>query len=57
MRLKTMRVGKYRHLPVLKDDDVCGIVSIRDLFEAVKVNLEEQLHDAESFIHGESYGG
>lgn len=54
--LETMRLGRYRHLPVIRDSEICGIVSIRDLFEAVKDNLEEQLHDVESFIQGEHYG-
>jgi CBS domain-containing protein len=54
--LEKMRAGRYRHLPVLRDDTVCGMVSIRDLYEAVRRGLEEELHNAESLIYGETYG-
>ena len=54
--LEKMRAGHYRHLPVLRDDTVCGMVSIRDLYEAVRRGLEEDLHSAESLIYGETYG-
>ena len=32
------------------------MVSIRDLYEAVRRTLEEELHSAESLIYGEQYG-
>lgn len=52
-----MRAGRYRHLPVIRaDGEVCGMVSIRDLYEAVRQTLEEDLHSAESLIYGEQYG-
>jgi signal-transduction protein with cAMP-binding, CBS, and nucleotidyltransferase domain len=55
--LEKMRAGRYRHLPVLDGDGrVCGMVSIRDLFEAVRRTLEEELHSAEALIYGDSYG-
>jgi CBS domain-containing protein len=55
--LDKMQAGRYRHLPVLDADDrICGMVSIRDLFEAVRRSLEEELHSAESLIYGDSYG-
>jgi len=51
-----MRKGGYRHLPVVADGEVGGMVSIRDLYEAVRISLEEDLKNTESFIHGEQYG-
>lgn len=32
----------YRHLPVMDDDELLGIVSIRDLLRAVLSSLEEE---------------
>jgi len=54
--LDKMRAGHYRHLPVVKDGEIAGIVSIRDLYESVRRSLEEELHSAESLIYGEQYG-
>jgi CBS domain-containing protein len=56
LALDRMRSGHYRHLPVLRDHEVCGMVSIRDLYEAVRQGLEEELTSAESLIYGEQYG-
>jgi CBS domain-containing protein len=54
--LDKMRAGRYRHLPVLDGGDLVGMVSIRDLYEAVRASLEEELHGAEALIYGEQYG-
>jgi len=54
--LDKMRAGHYRHLPVVSDGEIAGIVSIRDLYEAVRRSLEEELRSAESLIYGEQYG-
>ena len=54
--LNMMRKGHYRHLPVMDGGEVCGMVSIRDLYEAVRQALEEELHGAEQLIYGEQYG-
>jgi CBS domain-containing protein len=54
--LDLMRKGHFRHLPVLRDGVPFAVVSIRDLHEAVRTGLEEDLQQAESFIHGERYG-
>ena len=35
---------------------ISGMVSIRDLYEAVRLTLQEELHSAESLIYGEQYG-
>ncbi len=54
--LDMMRTGRYRHLPVLDGTDVIGMVSIRDLYEAIRAGLEEDLQSAETLIYGEQYG-
>jgi CBS domain-containing protein len=54
--LDKMRAGRYRHLPVVDGDQIAGMVSIRDLYEAVRLSLEEDLHSAETLIYGEQYG-
>ena len=54
--LEKMLAGHYRHLPVLRGDELCGMVSIRDIYEAVRHMLEEELKSAESLIYGEHYG-
>ena len=54
--LTKMQAGRYRHLPVLDDEGICGMVSIRDLFEAVRHALEDELHSAETLIYGDTYG-
>jgi CBS domain-containing protein len=54
--LEKMRAGHYRHLPVLDGERIAGMVSIRDLYEAVRRTLQEELRSAESLIYGEQYG-
>jgi hypothetical protein len=51
-----MRAGRYRHLPVVDGGEIAGMVSIRDLYEAVRLTLQEDLQSAEGFIYGEQYG-
>lgn len=55
--LNEMRNGHFRHLPVVKGDQIMGIVSIRDLYEAMAASMEEELKSAETLIYGEQYGG
>lgn len=45
----------YRHLPVVDNGKIVGIVSIRDLFTVVKAQLEQDLKEREEFIFGSSY--
>jgi CBS domain-containing protein len=54
--LDKMRAGRYRHLPVVEAGEIAGMVSIRDLYEAVRLMLEEELRSAETLIYGEQYG-
>ncbi len=54
--LELMQEHGYRHVPVLDGDQVVGIVSIRDLYAAVKRQLEEDIKEREAFIFGSNYG-
>lgn len=54
--LERMHTRGYRHLPVVDGDRLVGIVSIRDLYAAVKVELEEGIQEREAFIAGSGYG-
>lgn len=45
----------YRHLPVVDNGKVVGIISIRDLFSVVKAQLEQDLKERDEFIFGSSY--
>ena len=42
--MTTMSQGRFRHLPVVEDDKLCGMISIGDV---VKFRLEEVEHEAE----------
>lgn len=54
--LNLMRTRKYRHLPVVDNGKVIGMVSIRDLYAAVKGELEENIRETEAFVFGDRYG-
>ncbi|MGF1631690.1 MAG: cyclic nucleotide-binding/CBS domain-containing protein [Kiloniellaceae bacterium] len=54
--LERLRASGYRHLPVVDDGQVVGIVSIRDLYAAAKRELEEDLQQREAFIFDTGYG-
>ena len=56
LALQKMQAGGYRHLPVLRGEEVCGMVSIRDIYEAVRVMLQEDLESTEAMIFGSQYG-
>ena len=54
--LEMMAQRGFRHLPVVQGERIVGMVSIRDLYAAIKVELEEEVHERESFIFGSNYG-
>jgi CBS domain-containing protein len=43
--METMTHGRFRHIPVVEDDTLCGIVSIGDV---VKTRIAETVREAES---------
>ena len=53
--LELMRESKFRHLPVTKNGKVVGMVSIRDLYDAAKIELEENVRETEAFVFGGRY--
>lgn len=53
--LALMERHRYRHLPVVRGDEVVGIVSIRDLFAVVRAHLEDEIKDRDAFIFGSQY--
>ena len=54
--LELMHTRKYRHLPVVDEGRVVGMVSIRDLYAAVKTALEKDIRETEAFVFGDRYG-
>lgn len=54
--LERMRASGYRHVPVVDNGKVVGIVSLRDLYAAAKRELEEDLQQREAFIFDTGYG-
>jgi CBS domain-containing protein len=54
--LERMREGGYRHLPVV-EGRIVGMVSIRDLFNAVKKELEQDLKHRDQLMFDTGYGG
>lgn len=54
--LELMQTRKYRHLPVVQDGKCLAVVSVRDLYSAVKEALEEDIRETEAFVFGDRYG-
>jgi CBS domain-containing protein len=50
--LNIMEKHGYRHVPVEKDGQVVGIVSLRDIFLEVKRALEQDIQESDQFIVG-----
>ncbi len=50
--LATMTREKVRHLPVLEEDRLVGIVSIGDLVQAKLADQEFTIEQLENYIHG-----
>ena len=44
--LELMWIRGFRHLPVVEDNQVVGMVSIRDLYELMKLVLEENVRES-----------
>jgi CBS domain-containing protein len=56
LALERMRTSGYRHVPVVENGAVVGIVSLRDLYAAAKRELEEDLQQRDAFIFDTGYG-
>lgn len=52
-----LMVGRgCRHLPVVDEDRIVGMVSIRDLFGAVREQLEDDLKQRDALLFDTGYG-
>ena len=54
--LEIMRERHYRHLPVVDGGRVIGMLSVRDLYEIMKGDLEHNIRETEAFVFGDRYG-
>lgn len=50
-----MTAHRIRHIPILEDGRVLGVVSIGDLVKQVITDQEEIIQQMEQYIRGESY--
>ncbi len=49
--LDLMQSKGYRHLPVVDGETVVGVLSVRDLFNAVRQDLEHEVKEQQAFIY------
>jgi CBS domain-containing protein len=54
--LALMTKKKVRHLPVIDQNKLIGIVSIGDAVNRIISDQEETIHNLEDYIYGRSYG-
>jgi CBS domain-containing protein len=47
-----MSEGRFRHLPVVENDVVVGIISIGDLVQAIIADQKEEIEQLEQYISG-----
>lgn len=47
-----MTEGRFRHLPVVADDAVVGVISIGDLVQAIIADQKEEIEQLEHYISG-----
>ncbi len=50
--MQTMTDGRFRHLPVVKDGELIGIISIGDVVKHRLEELEAETHQLQDYIHG-----
>ena len=55
--INMMKEKGYRHLPVLSNKNVVGILSMRDLYAVANNQLENSLKQHQEFLFGTGYGG
>lgn len=54
--VELMHKYNVRHLPVVEENEVIGIVSIRDLFTAMEHHLQSEIKEIRSFAFADPYG-
>ncbi len=55
--INMMKKKGYRHLPVVSNRNVVGILSMRDLYAVANNQLEDSLKQHQEFLFGTGYGG
>ena len=55
--LSLMTENRIRHLPVVQDEQLVGILTIGDVVKHMISNLELTVRDLENYISGGGYGG
>ena len=55
--IKVMNNRGFRHLPVVSDKKVTGILSMRDLYAVANDQLQDSLKQHQEFLFGTGYGG
>jgi CBS domain-containing protein len=54
--MKLMSEHRIRHLPVMEGGRLCGMVSMRDVVEAIISRKDSTIEKLESYILGKDYG-
>jgi CBS domain-containing protein len=54
--LDLMRTHGFRHLPVVEGGRPVGMVSVRDLYDAVQDQLKDDLQERDQYMFGSGYG-
>ncbi len=54
--MRAMTELRIRHLPIIEDDRVVGMISVGDLVKAQLSEQESLIHDLESYIGGTAAG-
>lgn len=54
--LQKMRERRYRHMPVVDNDELVAMVSIRDLHEAVLNGMQDEIRRREEMLFGTADG-
>ena len=55
--INIMKANGYRHLPVISNKGVIGILSMRDLYAVANNQLQDSLKQHKEFLFGTGYGG
>lgn len=55
--INIMKKNGYRHLPVVSNKNVIGILSMRDLYAVANNQLQDSLKQHQEFLFGTGYGG
>lgn len=54
--MQLMTAKKIRHLPVMENDDLAGVISIGDVVKEMIASKESTISTLENYIEGRGYG-